>query len=239
MFLKLLFCLFAVSFSTVVNLHAISDRVYLISIKDSINNVTGDYIINTIKKANTDAVKLVIIELNTAGDGQIDVTRNIVQEILSSKVPVAVNVTPSGAQAGSAGIMITMAANIAAMAPSTTIGAAPQVINDLSSIVKGISKVRKRNVQWFAITSEEALKKKVIDYVVKDTRDLLSKLEGKFISKKEFIELRMIPMPSASNSIVKKDTTKKSSSSSLYIIMILVVFISIAARIFFVIRKKK
>ena len=194
------------------------NKIYLIKVKDSINPGTGEFIISSIKKANKEKVALLIIELDTPG-GLVQTTRLIVQEILSSKTPIAVNVTPPGAHAGSAGVMITMAAHIAAMAPGTNIGAAHPVglspvpsniqfskdkdrnnnkenkskdvvmekaLNDVLAFVKGIAETRKRNVEWAlnsvrnsdSITSGEALKKGVIDFVVKDTNELILKLQN-------------------------------------------------------------
>lgn len=153
-----------------INLAA-SDKIYLIKVKSSVNPGSGTFITDSIKKANNDGVKLLVIELDTPG-GLLETTRMIVQEMLSSKTPLAVNITPPGARAGSAGVMITMAANIAVMAPSTNIGAAHpvglsptgisggkekkeetdvmmnKVVNDTSAFVEGIAKTRGRNIKW-------------------------------------------------------------------------------------------
>ena len=147
------------------------DKIYLIKIRSSINPGSGQHIINSIDKAEKDGAKLLIIELDTPG-GLVETTRNVVQKMLSSKVPIAVNVTPPGARAGSAGVMITLASLIAAMAPSTNIGAAhpvslspsgtnggeekegtkdvlmDKIVNDISAFVEGIAKTRGRNVKW-------------------------------------------------------------------------------------------
>jgi membrane-bound serine protease (ClpP class) len=210
-----------------------NNKVYLISIKGSINPGSGTYIIESIKKANQDKVKLLVIELDTPG-GLVETTRMIVQEILSSDVPIAVNVTPPGARAGSAGVMITMAAHLAAMAPSTNIGAAHPVaispgggfggkkedkdgsknnsqdamtdkmVNDVSAFVEGIAKARGRNFEWAiesvrkssSITSDDALKNRVIDFIAKDTNELIKKSEGfkvKFIDgRKEKLDLKNV-----------------------------------------------
>jgi len=151
------------------------DNIYLLKINTSINPASTNFIIENIELANQDInAKLFIIELNTPG-GLVTSTRSLVQKMLSSKVPIAVNVTPSGAHAGSAGVMITLAANVAAMAPGTNIGAAHPVslipnipgkdskdsdvktkeniseekaINDLVAFVKSIARVRNRNETW-------------------------------------------------------------------------------------------
>lgn len=164
--------IFSLAFILSFNLYAANNKIYVIKINTSINPGTGGYIIEAIKKANADDVKLLVIELDTPG-GLVETTRLIVQEMLSSKVPVAVNVTPPGAHAGSAGVMITLASHIAAMAPSTNIGAAhpvnmtptgingtekknenekdtmnEKIVNDISAFVEGIAKARKRNFKW-------------------------------------------------------------------------------------------
>ncbi len=186
-----------------------ADKIYVIKVKNSINPGSGTFIVDSIKKANNDGVKLLVIELDTPG-GLLETTRMIVQEMLSSKVPVAVNITPPGARAGSAGVMITLASHVAGMAPSTNIGAAhpvsisptgiggekekkdqkdvmmDKVVNDVSAFVEGIAKARGRNVAWaidsvkksVSITADQALKNHVIDFIVKDTPELIQKADG-------------------------------------------------------------
>jgi membrane-bound serine protease (ClpP class) len=119
---------------------------------------------------------------------------------LTSEVPVIVYVSPSGSQAGSAGVFITLAANIAAMAPGTNIGASHPVgmqgqqdsimmekaTNDAAAFIRSISEKRSRNVEWaedavrrsVSITENEALQKKVIDVIAKDLNDLLTQVDG-------------------------------------------------------------
>ena len=197
--------LFLFSFS----LHA-SDKVYLIKVKNSINPGSGAFITDSIKKANNDGVRLLVIELDTPG-GLLETTRIIVQAMLSSKTPIAVNITPPGARAGSAGVMITLASNIAVMAPSTNIGAAHpvgitptgigggekekkeetnvmmnKIVNDTSAFVEGIAKTRGKNIKWAidsvknsaSITSDQALKNNVIDFIASDTQELIKKANG-------------------------------------------------------------
>ena len=102
-------------------------QVYVIKIKeDTINPITADYIIKSIYKAHQDNSECLIIELDTPG-GLLASTHTIVKEILSSKVPICVYIYPSGSRAGSAGVFITYASHIAAMAPSTHIGSAHPV----------------------------------------------------------------------------------------------------------------
>jgi membrane-bound serine protease (ClpP class) len=132
------------------------DHIHLVKINTSINPASVKFISESIDVANSDKyAKLFVIELNTPG-GLLSSTRYLVQKILGSKVPIAVNVSPSGAHAGSAGVMITLSAHIAAMAPGTNIGAAYPVsliptanrnTNDRSSedTSKGASDMNKEN----------------------------------------------------------------------------------------------
>ena len=142
-----------------------------------------------------------IIQLDTPG-GLLTSTRSIVKEILGAPVPVIVYVAPGGAGAGSAGVFITLAGHIAAMAPGTNIGAAHPVAgggqevkgvmgekieNFTASFSEAIAEKRGRNTEWaiqavrrsVSITEKEALKKNVIDIVAKDIDDLLRQAEGK------------------------------------------------------------
>ncbi|HOW16223.1 MAG TPA: nodulation protein NfeD [bacterium] len=197
--MKYIFLFFIVLFG--LNLSA-QEKIYLIKIRSSINPGSGKYIIDSIEKSEQDKVKLLIIELDTPG-GLVETTRGIVQKMLSSKIPIAVNVTPPGARAGSAGVMITLASHIASMAPSTNIGAAhpvavspdskdalmEKVVNDISAFVEGIAKARGRNVSWaidsvrnsVSITADQALKNKVIDFISKDSMELVQKADGRTV----------------------------------------------------------
>src|SRR5438128_2516469 len=103
-----------------------SQKVYTITIDGSINPASAEYIGRGIKKAENENAQCLVILLNTPG-GLLKSTRVIVTSILESRVPVIVYVSPAGAHAGSAGVFVTMAAHIAAMAPGTNIGAAHPV----------------------------------------------------------------------------------------------------------------
>ncbi len=103
------------------------NEVFILDLTDvTINPVTADYLTSAIDQAEKEKAHCVIIKLDTPG-GLLDSTRKIVKKILSSKVPIVVYISPSGARAGSAGVFITYASHIAAMAPSTNIGAAHPV----------------------------------------------------------------------------------------------------------------
>ncbi len=177
-----------------------AQKVVSITVNDGINPSTAEYIHQGIEKATEDTAQCLIINLNTPG-GLLTSTRNIVTDIMQSKVPVVVYVSPTGSHAGSAGTFITLSANIAAMAPGTNIGAAhpvdmngksdavmnEKIINDASAFIRTIAEKRDRNVRWaddavrnsVSITEREALEKNVIDIVANDEKDLLVKLDGK------------------------------------------------------------
>jgi membrane-bound serine protease (ClpP class) len=176
-------------------------HVDLITIDGSINPAVDDFIRESIGRSKTNGARALIIQLDTPG-GLLTSTRTIVKELLSDLVPVIVYVAPSGAGAGSAGVFITMAAHIAAMAPGTNIGAAHPVAgggqevkgvmgekieNFTASFSESIAQQRGRNTEWaiqavrksVSITEKEALKIKVIDLVAKDIDDLLEQAHGR------------------------------------------------------------
>lgn len=179
-----------------------AQTVISININSSINPVTAAFIHDAIEKANREKATCLLIHLNTPG-GLLVSTRVIVSDILGSPVPVIVYVSPAGAHAGSAGVFITMAANISAMAPGTNIGAAHPITlqgipdsvmnekatNDAAAFIRTIAEWRNRNMQWpeeavrqsVAITENEALQKKVIDLIASNDEDLLNKVDGKII----------------------------------------------------------
>jgi membrane-bound serine protease (ClpP class) len=173
---------------------------YLIKIDGSINPSTSEFIHKSLKEAVSHNAHCLIIELNTPG-GLLKSTRYIVSDLLTSEIPVIVYVYPSGAQSASAGVFITLAANIAAMAPGTNIGASHPVTmegaqdsvmmekatNDAAAFIRSISEKRNRNVQWaedavrksISITETEALNENVIDVIAKDVNELLQKIDGR------------------------------------------------------------
>ena len=175
-------------------------EVMVISVNSVINPVTAEFIKKSIEKANKKTVEALIIELDTPG-GLDTSMRSIVKDIIGSSVPVIVYVAPSGSRAASAGVFITLAAHIAAMAPGTNIGAAHPVgigekmdktmlekaTNDAAAYIKSIAEKRGRNIKWsedavrksISATEKEALKENVIDLVAADISSLLSKINGK------------------------------------------------------------
>jgi len=174
--------------------------VYVIKINGSINPSTSDFIHKSIEEARNKNAECLVIELNTPG-GLLKSTRYIVSDLLMSPIPVIVYVSPSGSQSASAGVFITLASNIAVMAPGTNIGAShpvntqggmdsvmsEKVTNDAAAFIRSISEKRKRNVQWgedavrksVSITETEALRDSVIDLIANNVNDLLQKNDGK------------------------------------------------------------
>jgi membrane-bound serine protease (ClpP class) len=182
----------------------------LIRIKGTIGPATAGYISRALELSARRGDACLIIELDTPG-GLLDSTKDIVQTFYGSKTPVVVYVAPSGAHAGSAGCFITLAADVAAMAPHTSIGAAHPVImgesggsekqDDVmkkkleslaSSDIEAIAKKRGRNVEWArasvieseSLTAEKALEKNVIDVIARDHQDLLKQIDGRQVGEK-------------------------------------------------------
>lgn len=182
---------------------ASGQKVVSISIKGGINPASAEFIQQAVERSKLENASVLLIHLNTPG-GLSSSTRDIVTSILQSPVPVVVFVAPSGAHAGSAGVFITMAAHIAAMAPGTNIGAAHPVnmqgkydavmmeksMNDAVAFIRSVAEQRGRNAQWaedavrrsVAITATEALNNQVIDLIADNDADLLSKLDGRSVS---------------------------------------------------------
>jgi membrane-bound serine protease (ClpP class) len=203
--------------------------IYIVKVADAISPGIAEFIKNSIERAEAEEAACIIIELDTPG-GLAESMRLIIQDILGSKVPVVVYVSPAGARAASAGVMITMAADIAAMAPSTNIGAAhpvgaggkdisgkmsEKVINDMVAHAKSVAEERGRNKEWVeqairesvSVTETEALKENIIDLIAKDTDDLIQQLKGRNIKGKGVITLdkaeKVIVEPSLRTKILK------------------------------------
>jgi membrane-bound serine protease (ClpP class) len=179
-----------------------AQKVVAITIDGTINPVAVSFIQRGIKKAEQEKAECLLIYINTPG-GLLKSTRVIVGNILDSPVPVVAYVSPAGAHAGSAGVFVTMAAHIAAMAPGTNIGAAHPVTmqggmdtimnekstNDAIAFIRTIAEKRARNIEWAenavrrseSITGAEALQNKVIDLMAVNTQDLLEQINGKTV----------------------------------------------------------
>ena len=165
-----------------------------------INSVNGRFVSRAIEQSEEDKAALLIIELDTPG-GLLGSTREIVQLLLESPIPIAVFVSPKGARAGSAGTFITAAGNFAVMAPGTNIGAAApissdggdledtlasKVENDAAALIRSIAQTRGRNQDKLEATvrsaasysAQEALADNVVDLIAENVDELLSKLNG-------------------------------------------------------------
>jgi len=184
----------------------LSGGIYTFKIEGPIESITEEYIADCFQKVKESAdAKLVIIQMDTPG-GILTSTRNIIKAMLDSPVPVAVYISPSGARGASAGFFITIASDIAAMAPGTNMGAAhpvgiggqkidetmnEKVTNDAVSWVKTLAKNRERNEDLSekavreskSYTAEECLKDNLIEYIAKDMGDLIKQLNGKEIRR--------------------------------------------------------
>jgi membrane-bound serine protease (ClpP class) len=179
----------------------------IIELEGAIGPATATFLNRGLEKAEDRGAVLVIIRLDTPG-GLASSMRTMVKGILNSRVPVVVYVSPQGAGAASAGVMVTVAAHVAAMAPGTNIGAAhpvtaggkdmektmtEKVVNDMASYGRGIAQQKGRNAEWVekairesvSITADEAVKKNVVDLVAKDVDELLKLLEGREITLRE------------------------------------------------------
>ncbi|HKI50601.1 MAG TPA: ATP-dependent Clp protease proteolytic subunit, partial [Geothermobacteraceae bacterium] len=171
----------------------------------TINPAVAEYLVEQLQMSNQTAEQALVIELDTPG-GLDTSMRTIIQAILASEVPVVVYVAPSGARAASAGVLITLAADIAAMAPGTNIGAAHPVslgagnggeatepdvtqtkaLNDAIAYARSLAEQRGRNADWaeravresISSPASEALEQGVIDLIAVDRAELLQKLHG-------------------------------------------------------------
>ena len=177
------------------------DTAYVIELEGPISPGTATFVTRGLEKAQETGAALAVIRLDTPG-GLGSSMRTIIKAILNSSIPVIVYVAPSGAGAASAGVMITVAGHVAAMAPGTNIGAAhpvttggkdiggtmsDKVVNDMASYGRGIAEDKGRNGQWVerairesvSVTADEALQINVIDLVAKDMDELFRLVDGK------------------------------------------------------------
>ena len=176
--------------------------VDLIKIEGAITPVTLRLVETALDRARLDGAQALIIQLDTPG-GLERSMRAIAQRMLNADVPVIVYVAPTGARAASAGVFLTLAAHVAAMAPATNIGAAhpvalggggdkeslKKVANDAAAFIRTIALERGRNADWaeksvrqsVSITEREAVRLKVVDLVADSVPDLLAKIDGRTV----------------------------------------------------------
>ena len=181
-----------------------SAEVLKIVVNDTIQPISAEYIGRAIEEAARRNDQALLIEMNTPG-GLVSSTREIMEKISTSSVPVIVYVTPTGGHAGSAGIFILESADIAAMAPGTAAGAAHPVVligpvqlkpdeemnrkieNDAAALIRSIASKRGRNIESAegavreskSFTEQEALAQHLIDYVASSPEDLFRQINGK------------------------------------------------------------
>jgi len=175
----------------------------VIEVRGIINPLTAQYLDRALRLARQRTARLMVLLLDTPG-GLDSATRDMVQALLESHIPTVVYVAPRGARATSAGLFITLAADVAAMAPATHIGAAHPVplgqdisevmdekaTSDAAALVRSVATTRGRNAEWaeravrenLSVTADEALEQNVIDLIAEDLDDLLLQLDGREVS---------------------------------------------------------
>jgi len=220
---------------------------HIISVEGVINPVATEYIIESIEKAGEAQAEVLIIELDTPGGLMVSM-HEIVKNILAAEIPVVVYVSPSGSRAGSAGVFITMAAHIAAMAPGTNIGSAhpvnvtgsqdtsevmmEKVLNDAVASIRSVAEKRGRNADWAEsavrksanITEKEALEKNVIEFIVPTIDSLLTVINGQeieILSGKKKIDTTGIIVRTFSMNWRQKILNVLSDPNILYILFLL------------------
>ena len=197
---SILFCIAVLALFSI----SASTEVVKVVVDDTIQPISAEYIGRAIDQAHRINAQAVLIEMNTPG-GLVSSTREIIEKITSSPVPVIVYVTPTGGHAGSAGIFILESADIAAMAPGTAAGAAHPVTfigpvqvkpddemnrkieNDAAALIRSFTSQRGRNVEAAesavreskSYTDQEALTNHLIDYVASSPDDLFRQMQGK------------------------------------------------------------
>ncbi len=177
--------------------------VSIIELDGAITPITDRLLTTAVERAQADGSQALVVQLNTPG-GLERSMRTMAQTILNAGIPVIVYVAPTGARAASAGVFITMAAHVAAMAPATNIGAAhpvtagggdmgkemsKKVANDAAAFARSLAAERGRNVEWaekavrssVSVTEREAVKLKVVDLVADNLQDLLAKIDGRVV----------------------------------------------------------
>lgn len=197
-----------------------ADSIVSVSVDGSINPISRDFVVRAIREAESRDAALIVITLDTPG-GLEGSMRDIVAAELASTVPVVVFVGPSGARAASAGAFITLAADVAAMAPGTNIGAAHPVsligtsdggeeqnvsldkaASDAAAFARSIAERRGRNIEWAqaavlessSLSASEALSENVIDLLAEDLDDLLAELDGYTLADGRILRTRGVPI---------------------------------------------
>lgn len=251
-FLLLAYFLFKIDFLGFASQEESNEQsvVHVIEVESVITPVSAEFIISSIEKAEDEGAHCLIIELDTPG-GLMESTRQITKRFLASKIPIIVYVSPQGSRAASAGVFITYAAHIAAMAPSTNIGAAhpvniqggadtssvmnDKITNDAVAQVKALAEKRGRNVEWaekavresVSITEQDALEKNVINFISASLEELLEQIDGMKIE----ISSGMVTLKTQNARIVRREMNlrykileKISNPNVAYILMMLGIY---------------
>ncbi len=183
-------------------------KVYVLRVEGIISPATAIYIQRGIQEADRAGAEALVVELDTPG-GLMTSMDQITKAILASPVPVIVYVSPPGARAGSAGVFILYAAHVAAMAPTTNVGAATPVLaggqdqresenqralqrkvtEDAVARIRTLARRRGRNAEWgekavrqaASLPAEEAVRLQVADLLARDVRDLLNRVDGRTV----------------------------------------------------------
>jgi membrane-bound serine protease (ClpP class) len=205
--IALAFVLLMLVLSIVSGIQAQSPHVDVLTIKGTINPVLVDYVKRGVEQAEDSNAQALIIQLDTPG-GLDNAMREIIQYIDSSRLPVVVYVSPSGARAASAGLYILQSAHVAVMAPSTATGAATpismgesgevqmsdelkaKVMNDAVAYITGHAETHGRNAEWaekavregVSVNEREALDLNVIDMIAPDLETLVARLDGRQVT---------------------------------------------------------
>jgi len=208
-------------------------EILKVVVNDTIQPISGEYIARALDEARRRNAQAVLIEINTPG-GLVSSTREIIEKISASSVPVIVYVTPTGGHAGSAGIFILESADVAAMAPGTAAGAAHPVTiigpvqvkpddemnrkieNDAAALMRSVTSKRGRNVESAELavresksfTEQEALAGHLIDYVASSPEDLFRQMQGKNFKRfnGESASLSLIGQPVVPFDMTLKET---------------------------------
>jgi membrane-bound serine protease (ClpP class) len=176
-------------------------HVVVLTYSGPINPASAEYVARGISEAETRGAAAFVLQLDTPG-GLDSSMREVIQREMNARVPVIVFVAPRGARASSAGCIIVLAADVAAMAPGTNMGAAhpiyisggtvsEKILNDAAAYARSIASARHRNSEWaeravresVSATSQEALSLGIIDLTANDVSELLSKLDAKTIHR--------------------------------------------------------
>lgn len=196
-----IFAALLLGFSSSDTVRSKTSSVLVADVDGIIDALTVDYISRSLDEAQNEGSSLVVIRLDTPG-GLLDSTRQVVELMLESSIPIAVYVSPSGARAASAGTFIAAAANFAVMAPGTSIGAAApvgsggaelpttlsrKVSQGTQAFIRSIAQVRGRNPSALeetvskatAYSAQEALEIGIIDLIAPDTQSMLMQLHGR------------------------------------------------------------